>query len=143
MAFRHLEISLYRLQQSRFLRRPEGRLLFPRPIRLLKTSLKRLHQSFFCAQHAESVFACPFVTLKHRIIEFTNVLKADYVFSGPFAYLKHHLSDFISFACLEAQKAEHVVVWPFDTLKHRFIDFTKVVFKTSESHMISQDHSPT
>jgi hypothetical protein len=49
MAFPHLELSLHRIQKSRFLSRPEGRLLVPKPISLLRTSFKRVHQSlFFC-----------------------------------------------------------------------------------------------
>jgi hypothetical protein len=42
MTFRHLETPLNRIQQRRFLRRPEGRLYDLRAIRLI--SLKRLHQ---------------------------------------------------------------------------------------------------
>jgi hypothetical protein len=47
MAFRHLETSLHRLQQSRFLRRPEGSLWVLRSIHLLKTSLPRFRPNFF------------------------------------------------------------------------------------------------
>jgi hypothetical protein len=51
MAFRHLHTSLHRLHQSRFLRRPKGRLWVFRAIRLLKTSLPRIRTNHF--------FECP------------------------------------------------------------------------------------
>jgi hypothetical protein len=54
MAFRHLETTLNRLLQNRFLRRPEGRLWILRPIRLHNTSLKRFSPSSF--------FRCPGTT---------------------------------------------------------------------------------
>jgi hypothetical protein len=53
------------------------------------------------------VFVCPFVTLKHRFIEFTKGFqKAGYEFSAPFAYLNHDLGDFVQVAFLDARHAE-------------------------------------
>jgi hypothetical protein len=67
-AFRHLDTSLYRLQQSRLLRHREGRLRD-----LHKTLLKQLRVVFFDAQYAENEFAWPFDTLKHQFIDFSKV----------------------------------------------------------------------
>jgi hypothetical protein len=83
--------------------------------------------------NAENDFAWPFVTLKHLIIEFTNVgfydvPKVDIEFSGPFPYLKQHLRNFGSrffFGCPRNSKSLRI---DFNTLTHRLIDFTKVVF---------------
>jgi hypothetical protein len=47
MAFRHLDTSLHRIQQSRFLRRPEGWLWVVRVISLRKTNLQLFRQNFF------------------------------------------------------------------------------------------------
>jgi hypothetical protein len=47
MAFLHLETSVQRIQQIRFLMRPAGRLIVLRAIRLHKTSLKRLRTNRF------------------------------------------------------------------------------------------------
>jgi hypothetical protein len=107
-----------------FLRRTEGTLWVVRAIRLLKKSLKQLHQSRFFGSHhlsyfvqvglsdaedAENKFVWPFDTLKHRFIfkkfVFYDVQKAYYEFLGPFAYLKHkriHQNRF--FRCLEFRK---------------------------------------
>jgi hypothetical protein len=127
MAFWHLETSLYRLHQSRFLRRPEGRLWLLRAIRLLKTSLKRHRKnSFFRCPGCRNDFAWPFYTFKHRFIDITkfvflDVQKADYVFSGPFAYLEHDLSDFVKAAFFDAHDAEwfRMVFWYLETSLHR------------------------
>jgi hypothetical protein len=66
-------------------------------------------------------------TLKHRFIDFTNVVfydgqRANYEFSGPLAYFHHHLSEFDQFAFYDAQAEENEFAWPFVTLTHRFID---------------------
>jgi hypothetical protein len=66
MAFRHPETWLHRPYQSRFLRRPEGRLRVLRAIHLLKTPLKRHSKSVF-SMHGDD-FAWPLVTLKHRFL---------------------------------------------------------------------------
>jgi hypothetical protein len=57
MAFRQLETYLYRLHQSRFVRRPEGRLWVLMAIRLLKSSLKRLRPNrYFQCQESRKWF---------------------------------------------------------------------------------------
>jgi hypothetical protein len=65
MAFHHLETTLQRLHHSRFIRRPEGRLLVISAIPLLKTSLKRLRPSrFFDVRDAGNQFKKAFDKLK-------------------------------------------------------------------------------
>jgi hypothetical protein len=75
MAFRHLETLLHRLHQSRFLRRPEGRLSVLRAIRYLKHHLSGFVQiACYESQDTENEFALHFDTLKHRFIVFTEVV---------------------------------------------------------------------
>jgi hypothetical protein len=98
MAFRQLETKLHRLQQSRFLRRPEGWLWVFRGFAYFKHHLSEFLQiAFLDVQHRENKFAWHLDTLKHRLIDFIkydfkDVQEADYEFTSPFAYLKHHLS---------------------------------------------------
>jgi hypothetical protein len=58
MAFLHLETSLHRIHQSRFLRRPEG------------THKQLIQVAFFDAQDAQNEFLWLFDTLKQRFIDF-------------------------------------------------------------------------
>jgi hypothetical protein len=65
MAFHHHQKTLHRLHQTRFIRRPECRLLDLSAIRLLKTSFKRLRPSqIFDARDAGNQFEKAFDTLK-------------------------------------------------------------------------------
>jgi hypothetical protein len=74
-AFSHLEELLYRLHQSRFSIRPEGRLWDLRASRLLEISLPRLRPSRFIRfQNAENEFPWSFDTLKNCFIDFTKVV---------------------------------------------------------------------
>jgi hypothetical protein len=74
MEFRNLETSPYRLNQSRILRLPEGRLWILRAICLIEISIRDFEQiAFLDAQDAENEFVWPFDTLEHRFIDFTIV----------------------------------------------------------------------
>jgi hypothetical protein len=99
MADRHLETSLHRLHQSRFLRRPEGTLWVLKAIPQLQISLKQLRPCFFYDQNAENVFAWTFDTLKHHFIDFNKVVfktsRRKIEFSKSFVYFEHHLSNFV------------------------------------------------
>jgi hypothetical protein len=72
MAFRNHETSLHRLHLSAILRRSEGILLFSGPFAYLKHHLSDFIQvALFDAQDTKNDFVLPFVTLKHRFIDFT------------------------------------------------------------------------
>jgi hypothetical protein len=74
MAFRNLETSLHLLHQSRFLGRPECRLWVLRPFAYLKHQSSYFAQvAFFDCQNAETQFAWPSYTLKHRFIDINKV----------------------------------------------------------------------
>jgi hypothetical protein len=74
MAFRHLQTSYHRLQQSCLLSLPEGTLWVLRAIRLLKLHFSNVVLvAFFDAKDAENEFAFALDTLKHRFIDFTKV----------------------------------------------------------------------
>jgi hypothetical protein len=99
-AFRHLETSLHPLQQSRFFRRPEGRLWDIRAICLLKTSLK--DQVAFSLQKWVRMVFLPLETSLHLIHprRFLRRPKSYYEFTRPFAYLQLHFRSFYQIAFL-------------------------------------------
>jgi hypothetical protein len=101
------------------------------------------------SKDAENEFEWPFVTMKHRLIEFTMVVfsdiqKEDYEFQGPFAYLKLHLSDFDQVAFFDAQDVEndsHGLSTPSNiTTSTSQMSFFK---KSRRQIMSSQGHWPT
>jgi hypothetical protein len=72
MAYRHLETSLHHIHQSRFLRRPEGRLWVHRAIRLLKTLFPRLRPNHFLdCPECKNAFELRFGIMKHGLIDIT------------------------------------------------------------------------
>jgi hypothetical protein len=135
MALRHLETTINRLLQNRFLRRSEGRVLILRPIRLHKNHLSDVVQVVFSVMWKQKRSSLGLSTpwnidwSTSANTFFYDGQRANYEFSGPFAYFKYHLSNYDQFAFSDVQDKEKKFAWPFDTLKHGFIDFIKVVFE--------------
>jgi hypothetical protein len=119
IAHGHIDTSVHRLRQSRFLRRPEGSLWVLRAIRLLKTSLKRLRRSRFiripgCGKFHLMAFR-QLKTLLHRLHQRSFLRRLE---GGlPIVYLKHRIRNFDQIAFLNVQNAEIDFEWPIDTLK--------------------------
>jgi hypothetical protein len=131
MAFRHLQTTLHRLQQSYVLRLPKN--MSSKSIQQKNFDLSDVQFAFFVAPNTENEFAWSFDTLKHHFFYFTNVVFSDvqmpdYEFVGQIATINHHLSNVIHVDLFDEQDAENEFAWSFDTLNHRFIDFNKVVF---------------
>jgi hypothetical protein len=132
MAHRHLERSLHRLRQNRFLKSPDVRSLIFWANRLLKHHLSDFVQvDLFDAQDAENEFAWHFDTLKYRFIDITSLFsirsESRLLVLRAIDYIKHYLSHIVQFAYFDAGYPENEFAWHSDTLKHRFNDFTKVV----------------
>jgi hypothetical protein len=72
VTIRHLETSFLRIQQSRFLGRPDGRLLVPRAICLRGTSRKGLHPSGFFRCSGCRKWIRMSEALKHCFLDFTK-----------------------------------------------------------------------
>jgi hypothetical protein len=118
MSFWHLETSLHGLQQSRFITRPEGRLLFQSPITYLKHHLSDFVIIRFSMPRMHKMNSKAFWLLENRFIDITKVVFSDvqkaYYFSGPFIYLKHHLSEFVKIGFFDTEDAENDFAWPSD-----------------------------
>jgi hypothetical protein len=135
----HLETSLHRLQQSRFLRRSEGRLWVLSSIRIFKTSLKRLRPSRFSMPWMQKMSSHGFRHLEttHDGIQylFFKTFREQIMTShghSPTENFTYGASFKSHFTMRRMQKMS---THGFCHLKHHFVVCTKVYLRRSEGRL--------
>jgi hypothetical protein len=147
MASRHFETLLHRLHESRFQRRPEGRLWVLRTIHLDKNSLKQNRpRSFFRNTGFRKCMAFRHLeTTLHRLLQnrFLRRPEGRLWILSPIRLLKHHLSESPkSLFAMPGKKLFRMVYGHLETLLHRI--HQRRFFRTSRRQiMSSKAHSPT